>query len=185
MLVFRGVYLPSLKKSLLARSEQCKKLRCLGFIRVYYPLLWEMTISHENREAGHSSTRMECHRVSSLICSSAYLHVFLVLNEELYGGFLKWWYPTTMAFPTKSDHFGVFSGYHHFRKPPYGCLVDSCSKWQRTSGYFCIMKSDHYRILYELKATIQCNGHEMRSCIVYDVANSEFSRILAMENPQF
>ena len=26
------------------------------------------------------------------------------------GGFLKWWYPTTMGFPTKDDHFGVFWG---------------------------------------------------------------------------
>ena len=34
-------------------------------------------------------------------------------------GFLKWWYPTTMGFPTKNDHFGVFWGYHHFRKHPY------------------------------------------------------------------
>ena len=25
----------------------------------------------------------------------------------------------TMGFPTKNDHFGVFWGYHHFRKPPY------------------------------------------------------------------
>ena len=37
----------------------------------------------------------------------------------VYGGFLKWWYPTTMGFPTKDDHFGVFWGYHHFRKHPY------------------------------------------------------------------
>ena len=37
-----------------------------------------------------------------------------------YGGFLKWWYPTTMGFPTKNDHFGgPFSGYHHLRKHPY------------------------------------------------------------------
>ena len=35
-----------------------------------------------------------------------------------YGGFLKWWYPTTMGFPTKNDHFGVFWGYHYFRKHP-------------------------------------------------------------------
>ena len=34
------------------------------------------------------------------------------------GGFLKWWYPTTMGFPTKNDHFGVFWGYHHLRKHP-------------------------------------------------------------------
>ena len=24
------------------------------------------------------------------------------------GSFLKWWYPTTIGFPTKNDHFGVF-----------------------------------------------------------------------------
>ena len=34
-------------------------------------------------------------------------------------GFLKWWYPTTMGFPTKNDHFGVLWGYHHLRKHPY------------------------------------------------------------------
>ena len=36
-----------------------------------------------------------------------------------YGGFLKWWYPTTMGFPTKNDHFGVFWGYPYFWKYPY------------------------------------------------------------------
>ena len=35
------------------------------------------------------------------------------------GGFLQWWVsPTTMGFPTKNDHFGVFWGYHHLRKHP-------------------------------------------------------------------
>ena len=38
----------------------------------------------------------------------------------LYGCFLKWWVsPTTMGFPTKNDHFGMFGGYHHLRKHPY------------------------------------------------------------------
>ena len=42
---------------------------------------------------------------------------WLKLSESsLHGGFLKWWYPTTMGFPTKNDHFGVFWGYHYFRK---------------------------------------------------------------------
>ena len=27
--------------------------------------------------------------------------------------------PTTIGFPTKNDHFGVFWGYHHLRKHPY------------------------------------------------------------------
>ena len=34
------------------------------------------------------------------------------------GGFLKWWYQTTIGFPIKNDHFGVFWGYHHLRKHP-------------------------------------------------------------------
>ena len=29
---------------------------------------------------------------------------------SIYGGFLKWWYPTTMGFPAKSDHVGVEIG---------------------------------------------------------------------------
>ena len=35
------------------------------------------------------------------------------------GGFLKWWHPTTMGFPTKNDYFGVFWGYLYFWKHPY------------------------------------------------------------------
>ena len=31
-----------------------------------------------------------------------------------YGCFLKWWYPTTIGFPTKNDLFGVFWGYPYF-----------------------------------------------------------------------
>ena len=41
----------------------------------------------------------------------------------LYGGFLKWWYPTTMGFPTKIDHFAVFWGYHHLRQHPYTWMI--------------------------------------------------------------
>ena len=46
------------------------------------------------------------------------------IRVGLYGGFLKWWYPTTMGFPTKNDHFGVFWEYHYFRKHPYGSLKE-------------------------------------------------------------
>ena len=36
-----------------------------------------------------------------------------MVGSQTYGGFLKWWYPTTMGFPTKNDHWvfpkiGVF-----------------------------------------------------------------------------
>ena len=36
-----------------------------------------------------------------------------------FGGFQKWWYPTTMGFPTKNDHFVVFWGYPYFWKHPF------------------------------------------------------------------
>ena len=47
-----------------------------------------------------------------------------------YGCFRKWWYPTTIGFPTKNDHFGVFWGYHHLRKHPYeqSLLLQSSQK---------------------------------------------------------
>ena len=49
--------------------------------------------------------------------------LLLLGRGHLYGGFLKWWYPTTIGFPTKNDHFEVFWGYHHLRKPPYTSIL--------------------------------------------------------------
>ena len=40
-------------------------------------------------------------------------------RETTYECFHKWWVsPTTMGFPTKNDHFGVFWGYPYFWKHP-------------------------------------------------------------------
>ena len=51
-------------------------------------------------------------------------------KRVIYGGFLKWWYPTTMGFPTKNDHLGLFWGYHHLRKHPYTLKAqDQTKKW--------------------------------------------------------
>ena len=47
-----------------------------------------------------------------------------MVTYALIWGFLKWWYPTTMGFPTKNDHLGVFWGYHHLRKHPYISLIE-------------------------------------------------------------
>ena len=49
-------------------------------------------------------------------CSPQVAWLFFSKKTRTVGGFLKWWYPTTMGFPTKNDHFGVFWGYHHLRK---------------------------------------------------------------------
>ena len=45
--------------------------------------------------------------------------------QSIYGGLLKWWYPTTMGFPTKNDHLVVFWGYHHLKKHPYIKVIQS------------------------------------------------------------
>ena len=53
--------------------------------------------------------------------SVSYVPSFLIKSLPRYGGFLKWWYPTTMGFPTKNDHFGSpFWGRHYFWKHPSG-----------------------------------------------------------------
>ena len=49
------------------------------------------------------------------------------LPNGLNGGFLKWWYPTTMRFPTKNDHFGVFC----MEVPPF----KETPKWLINQGY--------------------------------------------------
>ena len=49
-----------------------------------------------------------------------YIFIYLFIFIHIYMCvFLKCWYPTTMCFPTRNDHFGVFWGYHHLRKHPY------------------------------------------------------------------
>ena len=68
-----------------------------------------------------------------------YIQTVLLHSLYVYGGFLKWWYPTTMGFPTKTYHFGVFRGYHHLRKHPYiyihiyiyGVVLDRLLKHKR------------------------------------------------------
>jgi len=60
------------------------------------------------------------HHIASYIPTIVQEKTHHLLMMFLYGGFLKWWYPTTMGFPTKNNHFGVFRGYHHLRKHPYG-----------------------------------------------------------------
>ena len=50
----------------------------------------------------------------------------MIRNVEIVTDCMYIWCPTTMGFPTKNDHFGVFWGYQHFRKPPYiylGCDI--------------------------------------------------------------
>ena len=48
------------------------------------------------------------------------------LNHLELGGFLKWWYQTTIGFPTKNDHFGVEIGYSPpFKETPIVDLKES------------------------------------------------------------
>ena len=61
-----------------------------------------------------------------------------MISRAKNGGFLRWWYPRTMGFPTKNDRFGVFWGYHHLRKHPYMGPINSgendiYSRWQSIS----------------------------------------------------
>ena len=62
------------------------------------------------------------------------------LEGTYYGGFLKWWYPTTIGFPTKTHYSWVFWGYHHLRKHPYSsythprCSIYGCMEYLPTFG---------------------------------------------------
>ena len=59
-----------------------------------------------SRRAMHLEAPMWIGVVVGLQCIEVCRWVCRLLD----GGFLKWWYPTTMGFPTKNDHFGVVLG---------------------------------------------------------------------------
>ena len=87
-------------------------------------IIWLVSMEHISKSNPvHQDTKI----LIAATCQSAPLEEFTTrvyrINIGLYGGFLKWWYPTTMGFPTKNDHFGVFWGYHHLRKPPYRTIT--------------------------------------------------------------
>ena len=58
----------------------------------------------------------------------------LYIYMYIYGGFLKWWYPTTNGVPTKNDHFGVFWGYPHLRKQCFTLFFLFGEKWPLDRG---------------------------------------------------
>ena len=61
------------------------------------------------------------------ICSS---------EEDQFGGFLKWWYSTTMSFPTKNDHFGCFEGNTPFSVWEKWCALNPYSTHGSTTLWF-------------------------------------------------
>ena len=102
---------------------------------MFFPVIW---LQYSNASRHPLTVRQKTHSKSYLHLPSpgdAILHLLLwVLSWYIwkypqycqmphiklwYGGFLKWWYPTTMGSPTKNDHFGVFWGCLHLRKHPY------------------------------------------------------------------
>ena len=51
-----------------------------------------------------------------LVASIVYMYMYIYIYM---GQLLKWWVsPTTMGFPTKSDHFEVFCGVPPFKETP-------------------------------------------------------------------
>ena len=57
-------------------------------------------------------------------------------RKHTWGVFLKWWvYPTTIGFPTKNDHFGVWNGENPpFRKHPSSPRTLTAATWIRNGG---------------------------------------------------
>ena len=78
-----------------------------GMIIIYLEPVWLLFWGLNSLKEGPNSTRKQ--RRSFWVPRTRFFWL-------VYGGFLKWWYPTTIGFPTKNDCFGVFWGYHHLRK---------------------------------------------------------------------
>ena len=80
--------------------------------------MWRGKKSAFHRDMGEKSCSSTMTSLHGESLPNVPVEVRRFVTNDLYGGFLKW-YPTILGFPTKNDHFGVFWGYHHFRKPPF------------------------------------------------------------------
>ena len=87
-----------------------------------------MCCSYTPTSIGLLGLRLSLLLVASHICHGISREIRLFLRFFAHGylswfssddiwGILKWWYPTTMGFPTKNNNFGVFWGYYHLKKP--------------------------------------------------------------------
>ena len=97
-------------------------------------------------------------------------HSYVATNDvHRYGCFQKWWYPTTMGFPTKNGHFWVFWGYHHLRKHPYGgsvvvYVVCSYSYVGLSSAVQCVYVYFLIEMHYSMQHGGTCRWSRIISC---------------------
>ena len=71
-----------------------------------------------------------------------------------------------MGFPTKNDHFGVFWGYHHFRKPPCVYVRGHVLQISGLGDVFAgsVSKSNHDTGLLKVRCSLQ-NGNALTICL--------------------
>ena len=94
---------------------KCSHCMMSAFTTLIFLNLAKWTVRH----------RKHLNQAALLIMPFAILRAVPWMQRSMvrYGCFQKWWYPTTMSFPTKNDHFGVFWGYPYFWKHPYGEMM--------------------------------------------------------------
>ena len=92
------------------------------------PDFFGMSLQHMKSDVPSPIGRFGLEKSSGSVFQTA-TKLKLKMWRTISGGFLKWWYPTTMGFPTKNDHFGVFWGYHHLRKHPSGYAAYKICWW--------------------------------------------------------
>ena len=108
----------------LFKRTTCKKLRrCKyrsntlssfeGLLIAGMVFLWKRVCATDLITTRDTSERMQRQMTAKRevynLCQTFGTAIFYK-TTTVYGGFLRWWYPTTMGFPTKNDHFGVFWG---------------------------------------------------------------------------
>ena len=77
----------------------------------------------------------------------------------LYGCFLKWWYPTTMGFPTKNDHFGVFWGPPLNETPIWFQREDIIFGRVRRGGRWMFLLTRHWNCMSQIFAIKPFGAH--------------------------
>ena len=98
----------------------------------------------------------------------------LRLGRNIWGWFLKWWYPTTIGFPAKNDHFRVFGNTHIYSLFTYS-LADWSKNPRGVKRIWCFLVPN-FTQLFRISKTSPSDGitahHSNLMPVVLDITPS-------------
>ena len=135
---------------------------------------------HENHSEARPLSLMSTKATERPCCQSSN-HSLIPWVEQLelsnlHGGFLKWWYPTTMGFPTKNDHFGGVLGVPPFKETPAWIpIIPQFSGWQAGKDEQHVNETT-----YDVVQVFEKIWRQFHHYVIFQKKNDQYSTVVQM-----